>query len=111
MEILVNNWDLVLIFVAIIAAVVFLVKNDKTKAKKWLLYAVLEAERQFGSKTGQVKLSYVYSWFIQQYPVLSKFITFEAFSKLVDQVLEEMRHLIETNPAVKAYVDTSGVAI
>lgn len=105
MDFIINNWNVWVIFVALIAASIYLVKNDKIKAKEWLLYAVIEAERNFGPKTGHIKLRYVYNCFIEKFPALSKFISFDTFSKMVDEVLEEMRHLIETNGAVSDYVE------
>ncbi len=104
MEFIVNNWGIVLIVVLVIAGLISLVLNDKAKAKKWLLLAVLEAEKEFGSKTGVIKLRYVYDLFLSTFPLLSKFITFEQFSVMVDEVLEEMRHYIDTNMAVYDYV-------
>lgn len=105
MEFIVNNWGLFLIIFAAIVGGIFAIKSDKEKAKRWLLFAVLEAERQFGSKTGQVKLHSVYNKFLESYPIFSKFISFEEFSSMVDEVLQQMRHLIETNPAIASYVE------
>lgn len=93
-----------MIILAAIVGVVDLVRNDKEKAKKWLLFACLEAEKEFGSKTGAIKLRYVYELFISTFPLLSKFITFETFSEMVDDALEEMKHLIDTNMAIFQYV-------
>lgn len=107
MEWIVNNWGLLLILVMVVAGLIYLIKNDKEKAKKWLLLACLEAEKEFGSKTGIIKLRYVYDLFIQQFPVLSKFMSFEQFSLLVDEVLEEMKHLINTNMAVFNFVSNT----
>lgn len=105
MEIIVSNWGVVLIFVvAIVGLFELLIVKDKERARKWLLIAVLEAEKEFGSKTGTVKLRYVYDAFIVAFPVLSKFISFEAFSQMVDEVLVEMTHLINTNTAIFNYV-------
>ena len=104
MDFLVTNWGLTLIVALIVAGLINLIKNDKVKAKKWLLLAVLEAEKEFGSRTGQVKLRYVYKLFLSTFPLLSKVITFEQFSSMVDEVLEEMKHLIDTNIAVSDYV-------
>lgn len=99
-----NNWGFMLILLAAIVGVVDLVRNDKEKAKKWLLYAVIEAEKLYGSKTGILKLRYVYELFISTFPLLSKFVTFEAFSEMVDDALEEMRHYIDTNMRIFEYV-------
>ena len=88
MDFIVNNWSLMLIVVLVIAGLISLIINDKKKAKEWLLLAVIEAEKEFGSKTGVIKLRAVYNMFLTTFPVLSKFISFEQFSQMVDEVLE-----------------------
>ena len=107
MEWIVNNWGLLLILVMVVAGLIYLIRNDKEKAKKWLLLACLEAEKEFGSKTGVIKLRYVYNMFLATFPVLSKFMSFEQFSDMVDVALEEMKHLINTNMAVFNIVNTN----
>ena len=42
--------------------------------------------------------------FVVRFPTVSKLISFEFFSNMVDEALVEMRKLIETNKAVQAYV-------
>ena len=42
--------------------------------------------------------------FLTTFPILSKVISFEEFSKMVDEALEEMKHLINTNMKVFEYV-------
>ena len=75
------------------------------KVKQWLLIAVTEAEKVLGSGTGRLKLSYVYDLFVTKFPWLAKIVPFETFSTLVDEVLEDMRKLIEANPNVNEYVN------
>ena len=94
-----------LIVLLVIVGLISLIMNDKEKAKKWLLLAVLEAEKEFGSKTGTVKLRYVYELFLSTFPLLANFISFEQFSQMVDEALEEMRHFINTNMAIYKYVN------
>ena len=62
------------------------------------------AEKKLGEKTGQLKLRYVYDLFIKRFKFMSKLITFEQFSALVDEALEIMRHMIQTNIAVANYI-------
>lgn len=107
MEWIVNNWGLLLILAMVVAGLIYLIRNDKEKAKKWLLLACLEAEKEFGSKTGVIKLRYVYNMFLATFPVLSKFMSFEQFSNMVDTALEEMKHLINTNMAVFNFVNAN----
>lgn len=93
-----------LLILMIIVGVIDLVINDKERAKKWLLLAVIEAEKEFGAKTGVIKLRSVYEHFIKVFPFLSKFISFETFSEMVDEALIEMKHYIDTNMGVFEYV-------
>lgn len=78
--------------------------NEK-RIKKWLLQAVVLAEKQLGSGTGKVKLSTVYDMFIVRFPIVSKLISFDTFSSFVDDVLGTMRELLESNKSLKEYID------
>ena len=73
--------------------------------KEWLLVACLEAEKVLGSKTGRIKLRYTYDLFVSKFRFMSYIISFEQFSLLVDEALDVMRDLIETNEAVKKIVE------
>lgn len=98
-----NNWEIILILgLAILGLISFLIK--KGNLQKVLVYICLEAERKYGSKTGQIKLRHVYEWFITKWPIMSNLISFDQFSKMVDIALEEMEHLINTNTAIFKYV-------
>lgn len=65
--------------------------------KNWLVWAVTEAEKTFGSGTGQLKLRYAYELAIKRFPIIAKFIPFSLFMKLVDEALVVMRKMIENN--------------
>lgn len=92
--------------VAAIVLVLILVYGIMTgKVKRWLEYAVSEAESQLGSGTGQLKLRKVYDWFITQFPFFSKILPFSVFSKLVDAALVWMRSQIENNNQIKAVIE------
>lgn len=98
-----NNLEIVIFLILVVLGLIsYLVK--KGNVQKLLVYICLEAERRFGSKTGQIKLRYVYDWFITKFPFMSVLINFEQFSKMVDTALEEMEHLINTNFAISDYV-------
>lgn len=74
------------------------------KIKAWLLFAVTEAEVELGSGTGQLKLRYVYDLFITRFTWISRLISFDMFSDLVDEALDEMRAMLASNSAAKALV-------
>ena len=83
-----------------------LTKEQQIKSiKEWLLLSCLEAEKLLGSKTGKIKLRYVYDLFVARFKFMSYIISFEQFSLLVDEALEEMRGLIETNTAIENLVE------
>ena len=60
---------------------------------------------ELGSGTGKLKLRYVYDMFIAKFPWLGKVVSFEMVSMMVDDALEEMRVMLESNKAVKEYVN------
>lgn len=75
------------------------------KVREWLLYACSQAERELGGGTGQLKLRMVYGMFIDKFPWLVKVIAFEQFSKLVDEALEQMKEMLQSNKAVKEFIE------
>lgn len=71
-------------------------KGEKIKCvKKWLLYAVKCAEDEFGSKTGQIKLGFVYDLFVKRFPSVARFISFDTFCIYVDEALEELKEMFK----------------
>lgn len=72
--------------------------------KNWLVWAVTEAEKTFGSGTGQLKLRHAYDLAIKRYPTIAKFVPFSVFSKLVDKALVIMREMIENNGKIAGVI-------
>ena len=68
--------------------------------KKWLEYAVAEAEAALGSGTGQLKLRMVYDMAVVRFPIMAKILPFYLFSKLVDSALDVMRDMIANNTSI-----------
>ena len=75
------------------------------KVKEWLLYACIMAEKKLGGGTGKVKLRYVYDLFVEKFSFLKLLVTFEHFSKMVDEALVKMREMLEKNPNVAMFVE------
>lgn len=71
--------------------------------KKWLLYAVTEAETTLGSNTGQLKLHMVYDMAIERFSWLS-IVSFDKFSEWVDEALDEMRLMLSNNKSINKIV-------
>ena len=65
--------------------------------KNWLVYAVAEADKVLGSKTGQLKLRLVYGMAVARFPIMAKMLPFNLFGKLVDSALDVMKDMIAKN--------------
>lgn len=113
MDFFINNWYLIVAGAAVLAgagySVYVFAKRPRTEqlksVKEWMLWAVTKAEKELGSGTGKLKLRYVYDMFIAKFPWLGKVVSFEMVSMMVDDALEEMRVMLETNKAVNEYVN------
>ena len=112
MEFIMANWWLVIVVIALAIFAVYSVMvfakmpsaAQLASVREWLLYAVAQAEKELGSGTGQLKLRYVYDMFILRFSAVAKVISFEAFSKLVDEALYIFRNMLKDNKAVSDYV-------
>lgn len=78
--------------------------------KEWLVWGVSEGESYLGSGVGQLKLRYVYNLATENFPFITKIITFNMFSKFVDAALVKMKEMIENNEKI-ADILTDGKAI
>ncbi|MEK5068126.1 hypothetical protein [Sporosarcina sp. FSL K6-1508] len=113
MNFLIDYWFIILVLIVLLAFAAYAVfqffkapSNEQLiKVKEWLLFAVIQAEKELGEGTGKIKLRYVYDLFVTKFKWLSYLIKFDHFSRLVDEALEEMRHLLSSNRAVHNYVE------
>lgn len=113
MEFITENWSLIVIVLFVLAAAFAYIKNVTLKSaeeqialvKKWLLWAVTQAEKELGGGTGKLKLTSVYDMFVQRFPWVAKIVTFERFTSMVDDALEEMRDMLQTNEKAVEYVE------
>ena len=111
-----DNWSFLVIVGCIFGVAVVYIKkfieipsNEQlAKVKQWLLFAVIEAEKQYQGGTGALKLRAVYNEFCKVFPSLVPIISFELFSKLVDEALKQMKHLLETNLDIACYIGIGG---
>lgn len=113
MTFMMENWYVVIGLVAV--AVVIGITIGKflnlptgeqiDKCREWLLYAVIQAEAELGSGTGQLKLRAVYDLFIQRFPAVAKAISFDTFMQWVDDALVEMREMLKNNKKLKQMVE------
>lgn len=113
MDFLIEHWyTILLVIVFLVGGTISVLRFTKLSAAErydkirgWLLQAVMLAEREFGSGTGKLKLSAVYDKFCERFPWFAKIITFELFSKYVDDALDEMRSILQKNEAIAQIVE------
>lgn len=114
---LVENWVLFVVLLAVVGTAAVAIykfaglpsaKQEET-IKEWLLYACIEAEKELGGGTGQLKLRYVYDLFITRFPAVARMVSFEVFSGWVDTALDKMKELLEQNEAIREVVKGEAV--
>ena len=116
MEFIINNWYIILAVLAVLAAAgvagyrYFNLPGEAQmiKVREWLLWAVTGAEKDLGGGTGKLKLRQVYDLFVTRFSWLARIISFDLFSDMVDDALEDMREMLKNNKAVKELVEGGG---
>ena len=112
MQFIIENWQVLLLSIIVGAGtgfgVFYFIKNGTASqlinVKEWLVWAVTGAEKDLGGGTGQLKLRQVYDLFLLRFPKLAGVIPFEQFSTLVDEALDVMHKMLQSNAAVQAFV-------
>ena len=112
MKWLVDNWSLLVALVCVVFTLFLTVRRfiglpteeQIAAVKEWLLWAVIQAEKDLGSGTGKLKLRQVYDLFVTKFPWVAKHISFTSFSIWVDEALIEMKKLLETNAYINMFV-------
>ena len=95
MKFIVENWFVIVAIAAVGGSIGYAIysfvkmPSDKqlNKVREWLLYAVTKAEKELGR----------FEW-------LAKVITFDMFSMMVDEALEQMRTMLDSNEAVQKLI-------
>jgi hypothetical protein len=103
MRLFADNWYIIVAFIcAIILSVSKIVEflgypteRKQKEIRARLLSFVTEAELELGSKTGELKLAQVYDYFCDAFPYTKKWVSYEQFEDLVDEVLPTMRKILE----------------
>lgn len=113
METIINYWYIIVALAAVVAAAGIAIyrhfklpsKEQLENVRAWLLGAVTKAERDLGGGTGRLKLRQVYDLFVGRFPWVAKVLSFNTFSEMVDDALEEMEEMLKNNENVAAYVE------
>lgn len=100
-----ENWDSILGALAIIiVAVLAVVKQEKAVIFKMLYALVTEAEKQYGSGTGELKLSSVIAQIYEKAPAAVKVIPVSTLQSWVEEALETAKEKWAKNSNVATYI-------
>lgn len=110
-QFLAANWDSVLVVLAFLVLVVVLIKRGETKVLKKILFnLVTQAEKQFGSGTGELKFAAVADWIYQRIPAVLKLLfTEKDIADMIEAVLEEAKKAWGANDNLKGYIEAPTV--
>ena len=110
-QFLAANWDSVLVVLAFLVLVVVLIKRGETKVLKKILFnLVTQAEKQFGSGTGELKFAAVADWIYQRIPAAMKLLfTEQDIADMIEAVLEEAKKAWGANDNLKGYIEAPTV--
>lgn len=112
MDWIMNNISIVLgiaiIVFIIVNAFLSFIKLPKAQkiadVKEWLKWAVTEAEKAYGTKTGQIKLRKVYDLFLNTFPEMKNYISFSDIDMWVNDALKWFENQLKSNESLYKYV-------
>lgn len=112
LEFLAKNWDSVLVVVGFVVLCVALVKRGQTKTLKTILFnLVTQAEKEFGSGTGELKFAAVSDWVYQRLPAVLKILfTQKDIDTLIESALEEAKKQWGSNKNLQEVIAVGDVA-
>ena len=103
---IINYWDIIIAVIAIVAGIVFAIfKGNKSVVMKMLDCLVTEAEKEYGSGTGVLKLTSVIEKIYPKLPVIIKtFITSETLIKWIETALITAKEKWNANVKIQSYI-------
>ena len=107
LKFIIANWDSVLLVAAVAVILIVLYKRGRVGIVKKVLFAlVAQAEKEFGSGTGELKKSAVVQWVYEKLPkVVTCFISSKEIEDLIESVLEYAKTKWTANKALNSYVN------
>lgn len=102
-----DNWDIITLVIAAVAAIVVAVfKGNKSVVMNMLFKLVTEAEKDFGSGTGTLKLAAVITEIYPKLPaVIKAFVTADRLQKWVEEALSIAKAKWSANSNIRAYIE------
>lgn len=110
MELMMNNWFLVIIGICLICILIIFIKNllsaptdvQVKVIKEFIYMLILNAEKELGSSTGQAKLAMVIKEFYSTCPIdLRSLIPEQMILEFIEEGVERMKKYFENDSVVK----------
>jgi hypothetical protein len=97
-DLLLNYWtSLVLLILFVIFLIVMLNRGYTKQVAEILFYLVTEAEKQYGSKTGELKYAAVTTWIYEKTPLIVRILlTRRQIDKLIQIAVVRMKKYLES---------------
>ena len=106
MNLIMNNWDSVLVVILFVIAVILMLRRGaKKQVNEMLFYLVTEAEDYFGSGTGQLKYAAVVTWLYERLPAIVRFIfTQKQIDEMIEEAVQRMKQYLESNMMARVMI-------
>ena len=102
------EWQSILAVIVFAVACVVLVKRGYSGyVSEVLFYLVTEAERQFGSGTGELKYAAVTTWAYGQLPTIVKILfTPKQVDRLIEAAVDKLQLYLEENASARKVINS-----
>ncbi len=120
LELINNNWTLIITIIGLILAIYrkikdYLSKSEEekkeialTQIRQSMLELVVKAEKEYGEKTGKLKRSKVFEEIYSKYPELKSIVSQEDLEKEIDDIIKEnldqMKKMFENNKDFEEFI-------
>lgn len=100
-----NIYNLIAILIVLFFIFIALKLGYEKQVKQFMLYLVIKAEKEFGSKTGKLKFSAVASWVYERLPSIARiFISANDIKQLIEEAVETMKEYLAKNKNVNEII-------
>lgn len=106
-KVLIVNWDSVLVVLLVMCFILWCIKKGQTKILKEIAYKlVTEAEKEWGSGTGELKKAAVIEWLYEKMPAILRVIfTKKDIESIIEAALKAAKEKWITNKEVRRYIE------
>jgi len=120
LELINDNWTLIVTIIGLILAIYRKIKNYLSKSeeekkeialtqiRQSMLELVVKAEKEYGEKTGKLKRSKVFEEIYSKYPELKNIVSQEDLEKQIDDIIDEnletLKKMLENNKDFEEFI-------